>query len=106
MEAEAARLGYYTDPISRYSPGDNRSVPHYYCRSPLYPPHVTGSRDGKPLAPLLGRITDYGGGTGDFQLALGDELLTALEMFGDPLLRAVAGGDGQSQQQGGEDVSD
>jgi Rieske 2Fe-2S family protein len=29
--------------------------------------HVTGSRDGKPVAPLLGTIKDYDGGTTDLQ---------------------------------------
>ncbi len=30
--------------------------------------HVTGSRDGKPVAPLLGEITDYDGGTTDLHI--------------------------------------
>ena len=32
------------------------------------PGHVTGSKDGKPVAPLLGDIKDYDGGTTDFQV--------------------------------------
>ncbi|MGH8242504.1 MAG: aromatic ring-hydroxylating oxygenase subunit alpha [Steroidobacteraceae bacterium] len=39
-----------------------------FDRYPLFRGHVTGSRDGKPLAPLLGTITGYDGGTTDLQL--------------------------------------
>ena len=37
-----------------------------YSRTAMFDAYVTGSRDGKPLAPLLGRITDYDGGASDF----------------------------------------
>jgi phenylpropionate dioxygenase-like ring-hydroxylating dioxygenase large terminal subunit len=37
-------------------------------RYPLLRGHLTGSRDGKPLAPLLGSITGYDGGTTDLHL--------------------------------------
>jgi phenylpropionate dioxygenase-like ring-hydroxylating dioxygenase large terminal subunit len=39
-----------------------------FDRYPLLRGHVTGSRDGKPLAPLLGTIRDYDGGTTDLHL--------------------------------------
>ena len=39
-----------------------------FDRYPMFRGHVTGSRDGKPLAPLLGTITGYDGGTTDLQL--------------------------------------
>lgn len=39
-----------------------------YDRYPLLRGHVTGSRTGKPVAPLLGSIKDYDGGTTDFQV--------------------------------------
>jgi len=35
---------------------------YFYDRYPLYAPAVTGSRNGKPLAPLMGRHNDYDGG--------------------------------------------
>ena len=35
---------------------------------PAAPGHLTGSRDGKPVAPLLGSITGYDGGTTDLHL--------------------------------------
>ncbi|MEM1112292.1 MAG: aromatic ring-hydroxylating dioxygenase subunit alpha [Pseudomonadota bacterium] len=34
-----------------------------YDRDPLYPPAVTGSETGAPLAPVLGSLTGYDGGT-------------------------------------------
>ena len=37
-------------------------------RYPLLKGHVTGSRDGKPLAPLLGDISGYDGGTTDLHV--------------------------------------
>lgn len=45
-------------------PGTERS----YERYPLLRGHVTGSEDGKPVAPLLGDIKDYDGGATDFQV--------------------------------------
>ena len=39
-----------------------------YERYPLLRGHVTGSKDGKPVAPLLGDLKDYDGGTTDFQV--------------------------------------
>lgn len=39
-----------------------------YERYPLLRGHVTGSEDGKPVAPLLGDIVDYDGGATDFQV--------------------------------------
>jgi phenylpropionate dioxygenase-like ring-hydroxylating dioxygenase large terminal subunit len=39
-----------------------------YERYPLIHGHVTGSEDGKPVAPLLGSIRDYDGGATDFQV--------------------------------------
>jgi Rieske 2Fe-2S family protein len=39
-----------------------------FDRYPLLRGQVTGSRDGRPVAPLLGRITGYDGGTTDLHL--------------------------------------
>jgi Rieske 2Fe-2S family protein len=39
-----------------------------FDRYPLLRGHLTGSRDGKPVAPLLGSITGYDGGTTDLHL--------------------------------------
>jgi len=37
-----------------------------YSRSALFEGYKTGSRDGEPIAPLLGEFTDYDGGASDF----------------------------------------
>ena len=37
-------------------------------RYPMWRGHITGSEDGKPVAPLMGEIKDYDGGTTDFQV--------------------------------------
>ncbi|MCI0517831.1 MAG: aromatic ring-hydroxylating dioxygenase subunit alpha, partial [Woeseiaceae bacterium] len=37
-----------------------------YGRTAMFDGYVTGSRDGKPVAPLLGNIKDYDGGASDF----------------------------------------
>ena len=39
-----------------------------FDRYPLLRGHLTGSRDGKPVAPLLGTINGYDGGTTDLHL--------------------------------------
>ena len=36
-----------------------------YSRTALFDGYMTGSRDGKPVAPLLGSLTDYDGGASD-----------------------------------------
>ena len=48
-------------------------APHFgldcgFDRYPLMRGHLTGSRDGQPLAPLLGSISGYDGGTTDLHL--------------------------------------
>jgi Rieske 2Fe-2S family protein len=39
-----------------------------YERYPLWRGHVTGSQDGQPVAPLMGEIKAYDGGTNDIQV--------------------------------------
>ena len=34
----------------------------------LFEGNVTGSKDGQPVAPLMGNIKDYDGGAGDYQM--------------------------------------
>ena len=41
---------------------------HTYERYPLWRGHLTGSDDGQPVAPLMGEIQAYDGGTNDFQI--------------------------------------
>lgn len=37
-----------------------------YSRTALFEGYKTGSKDGEPVAPLLGKLTDYDGGASDF----------------------------------------
>ena len=39
---------------------------YQYSRTALFEGYLTGSKDGKPVAPLLGNLTDYDGGGSDF----------------------------------------
>ena len=51
-----------------YTFGDEFGADRAYEHYPLLRGHVTGSKDGKPLAPLMGDITDYDGGVHDFKV--------------------------------------
>ncbi len=68
MLEDAAALGYKTDSIDNSQSSTRGTVQYFYARNALYPPNVTGSKDGKPLAPLLGKIKEYGGGVADVQI--------------------------------------
>lgn len=68
MLSEAAGLGYETASLDNSFPSGKGQVQYYYQRNALYAPCVTGSRDGRPVAPLLGRIPEYGGGVADIML--------------------------------------
>ncbi len=39
-----------------------------YSRTALFEGYLTGSEDGQPVAPLLGKFTDYDGGASDFTI--------------------------------------
>ncbi len=39
---------------------------YQYSRTALFEGYLTGSKEGKPVAPLLGDLTDYDGGASDF----------------------------------------
>ena len=47
---------------------DPAAIDSYFIHFPLLKGHVTGSKDGQPVAPLLGSIKDYDGGAADFQI--------------------------------------
>ena len=51
----------YIDTAAR--PGE---IGYGYSRTALFDKYKTGSRDGGPVAPLLGNLTDYDGGASDF----------------------------------------
>ena len=51
-----------------YVTGDEFGADRAYEHYPLLRGAVTGSQDGKPVAPLLGDISDYDGGAHDFKI--------------------------------------
>ena len=53
----------YIDTAAR--PGE---MGYGYSRTALFEKYKTGSKDGGPVAPLLGELTDYDGGASDFSL--------------------------------------
>lgn len=42
----------------------------YYRRYPLYSGYLSGSKSGRPVAPLLGDLTDFDGGATDIQIGI------------------------------------
>ncbi len=71
MEERARAVGLPSEVIN--NTGDQAEAwgtDIYYRRYPLCPGYVTGSRDGKPVAPLLGSLTDYDGGATDIQIGV------------------------------------
>ena len=67
MLEDAARLDYQVDTVNNAFPKTAGEMPYYYNRNALYDPHVTGSRSGQAVAPLLGGVKAYGGGVADTQ---------------------------------------
>ena len=59
---------------------EDRNVPpgefgYAYSRTALFDGYLTGSKEGKPVAPLLGDLKDYDGGASDFNLGAFSYLL-------------------------------
>lgn len=51
-----------------YNDAENFGGCVYTSRYGLYDGYLTGSEDGQPVAPLMGHIKGYDGGTGDYQM--------------------------------------
>jgi phenylpropionate dioxygenase-like ring-hydroxylating dioxygenase large terminal subunit len=51
-----------------YMGAEGSGADYAYERYAMWRGHVTGSEDGKPVAPLMGDIKDYDGGTTDIQV--------------------------------------
>ena len=76
MEARAAAQGVSTAFIDRVGPlCPDGSVDYTYSRHSLYETHDTGSEDGKPLAPLLGRLKGYDQGASDLYVGMFNPML-------------------------------
>ena len=67
MLVQAESLGYQIESVDQSKPQHPDAIQHFYNRSAMYEPYVTGSEDGAPLAPLLGDIGAFGGGAADMQ---------------------------------------
>jgi Rieske 2Fe-2S family protein len=52
----------------KYLNAEGFGADYLYEHYPLVRGHLTGSKDGQPVAPLLGSISDYFGGCTDFQV--------------------------------------
>lgn len=51
-----------------YLDAEGFGADYAYERYPMWRGHITGSEDGQSVAPLMGGIKDYDGGTTDFQI--------------------------------------
>ena len=69
MRDRARAAGLPDEILSLPETGDT-GMNFYYRRYPLYPGYETGSRTGAPLAPLLGTLGGYDGGTTDLQIGI------------------------------------
>lgn len=69
MEKKSIAAGLPTG--EHYWPADESAglgTDLYYRRYPLYTGYETGSRDGKPVAPLLGKLSSFDGGATDISI--------------------------------------
>ena len=67
--ARAAACGLSDRTVNRqYEDAPGFGADLSYDRYPLIREHLTGSEDGRPVAPLLGSIRDYDGGATDLQV--------------------------------------
>jgi Rieske 2Fe-2S family protein len=67
--ARAEACGLRGDEVNRmYRDAPAFGADYQFERYPLIRDHVTGSEDGAPLSPLLGKIRDYDGGATDMQV--------------------------------------
>jgi Rieske 2Fe-2S family protein len=65
MEACGIRNISFNYIDSKARPGEQG---YGYSRTAMFEGYLTGSRDGQPVAPLLGKIKDYDGGASDFSI--------------------------------------
>jgi len=66
---KSEQVGLTRDSVSKeYLNSDGVGNDRAFDRYPLFNGFLTGSQDGKPVAPLMGDIKDYDGGTTDIQI--------------------------------------
>ena len=59
---------YFFDRLDNLAPEGQQG--YYYSRTAMFEGYKTGSRDGQPVAPLLGELKDYDGGASDVAFGL------------------------------------
>ena len=69
MQEKAQAAGLPPSELSLPQDGDT-GMNFYYRRYPLYEGYLSGSKSGEPVAPLLGQLTGYDGGTTDLQIGI------------------------------------
>lgn len=69
MQDKSRAVGVPTEAINLPAEGE-AGMNFYYRRYPLYPDYQTGTKSGDPVAPLLGRLTGYDGGTTDLLIGI------------------------------------
>ncbi|MEI4263981.1 aromatic ring-hydroxylating oxygenase subunit alpha [Roseovarius sp. D0-M9] len=69
MQQKGREAGLPSQVLSLPAEGQ-QGMNFYYRRYPLYPGYQTGSKSGEPVAPLLGNLTGYDGGTTDLQIGV------------------------------------
>lgn len=67
MHRRAADAGLATEDLSLNT---DDGMGFYYRRYPLFEGYKTGSKSGEPVAPLLGTLTSFDGGTTDLQVGI------------------------------------
>ena len=71
LAVRAAKAGLSVGPVGNHKHEDREDpeeLAFFYDRYALFEGYLTGSQDGKPLAPLLGRLTEWDGGASNVQL--------------------------------------
>ena len=71
LEQRASKAGIITKPeyLPQSDPHSKVQAPYFYDRYALYDGYLTGSGDGKPVAPLLGDVKEYDGGAGNLMFS-------------------------------------
>lgn len=71
MLKKSIQVGLSDDELQINSLGSkDEEMDFYFSRYPLFQGYQTGSKSGKKLAPLLGKLKDFDGGTTDMQIGI------------------------------------
>ena len=71
MLKKSILVGLSDDELQINSLGSkDEEMDFYFSRYPLFQGYQTGSKSGKKLAPLLGKLKDFDGGTSDMQIGI------------------------------------